>query len=151
MLRSASCFALCRRSIPLLLNTPRSGPGTGLRPNALSRHYAKAVGGKELIPDSQQPIKDPLALEAYQKSEKKMQTTLEWWRKECAAAETRASGRITPAILSPVRVAIPGMDKPLRLEEMATVGVKEGSMLIVTPFEEDVSPPAVSSYTAESL
>lgn len=69
-----------------------------------------------------------------------MNTAVEWFRKECAAIETRASGRVTPSVLAPVRVFLPGNPETgLKLEEVATVGVRDGSMLLITLFEEDVS------------
>jgi ribosome recycling factor len=68
-----------------------------------------------------------------------MQAATEWYRKDCAAVETRASGRITPTLLDPVRVVLPDSNKELRLEEVATVGVREASTLLITVFEEAVS------------
>lgn len=67
-----------------------------------------------------------------------MQASVEWYRKECAAVEARASGRVTPALLSSVRVKLPSSNTDMRLEEVATVGVRDGSTLLVTVFEEDV-------------
>ena len=67
-----------------------------------------------------------------------MSVAVDWFRKECAASEARALGRITPALLSPVRVKIPGMTKSLHLEEVATVGVREGTTMLVTLFDEHV-------------
>ena len=64
------------------------------------------------------------------------------YEEEVAALEVRASGRVTPAVLAPVRVSLP--DKGgVRLEEVATVGVRDGTMLVVTVFEEQVSAPHV--------
>jgi ribosome recycling factor len=77
-----------------------------------------------------------------------MKTAVEWFRKECAGFETRASGRVTPALLSPVRVNLPGDTKEYRLEELATVGVREGSTLLVTLFEEGVS--AIAHLVADA-
>ena len=71
-----------------------------------------------------------------------MSAAVEWYRKEVAGLETRASGRVTPALLSPVRVELPGKGKDLaRLEDVATVGVRDGSTLVITVFEEHVSTP----------
>ena len=66
-----------------------------------------------------------------------MKAAVDWFRKDCASAEARASGRVTPQLLSPVRVKIEGGE--YRLEEVATVGVREGSTLLVTLFDESVS------------
>ena len=69
-----------------------------------------------------------------------MQAATEWFRKEAAALETRATGRVTPAVLVPVRVrAGEAAGNGMRLEEVATVGVREGTTLMVTVFEEHVS------------
>jgi len=67
-----------------------------------------------------------------------MSMSVDWFRKECAASEARALGRVTPALLSPVRVKLPDNPKPMRLEELATVGVREGSTLLITLFDEHV-------------
>ena len=80
-----------------------------------------------------------------------MKTAVDWFKKECAGFETRASGRVTPAVLSPVRVKLPGEDKEYRLEELATVGVREGSTLLVTLFEEGVSHLVLGAYLPEAL
>ncbi|KAL1941749.1 hypothetical protein VTO73DRAFT_6749 [Trametes versicolor] len=95
---------------------------------------SKGVATNDLIPASQRIV----ASEEYKKAEGKMQTALEWFRKEVAGLETRATGRVTPALLSPVRVKVPGAPdaRGVRLEEVATVGVKEGTTLLVTVFEE---------------
>ncbi|KAG6837455.1 hypothetical protein H0H93_008998 [Arthromyces matolae] len=104
-----------------------------------SRTYASAKKGAKstssFVPGSKQPITDPAAQEEYAKAEAAMKNAVEWYRKDCATLESRASGRVTPALLSPVRVKL--HDAEMRLEEVATVGVREGSTLIVTPFQED--------------
>ncbi|KAM6492711.1 Ribosome recycling factor domain containing protein, partial [Amanita muscaria] len=99
----------------------------------------KVVSTASLIPGSKQPITDAAALEEYAKAEATMRTAVDWFRKECAAAETRASGRVTPAILAPVRVKLPGSDNTVALEQAATVGVRDGSVLIVSVFDESYS------------
>lgn len=108
-----------------------------------SRNYASAKKQSKstatLVPGSKQPIADKAAQEEYSKAESSMQTSVEWFRKECAMIETRASGRITPALLSPVRVKLPDNPSEVKLEEVATVGVREGSTLLITVFEEEVS------------
>lgn len=92
----------------------------------------------QLIPGSQLRISES-ALGEYQKCEEKMVAAVEWYRKEVAKMESRASGRVTPEILSPVSVKIPGRGpNKVGIEEVATVGVKDGSVLIVTVFEDSV-------------
>ena len=92
----------------------------------------------QLLPGSQLRISES-ALDEYRKCEEKMVAVVEWYRKEVAKMENRASGRVTPEILAPVSVKIPGRGHGARIEEVATVGVKDGSVLIVTAFEDSVS------------
>ncbi|KAL0069580.1 hypothetical protein AAF712_003238 [Marasmius tenuissimus] len=106
----------------------------------LTRRTYAAKGTKstaKLLPGSQRPIADDAAWEDYQKCDEKMKAAVEWFRKECAAAEARASGRVTPALLSPVRVKLPQDDHSYKLEEIATVGVRDGSLLLITVFDEE--------------
>jgi len=118
------------------------------RPNVLpstvivARTYAskaKTRSTAELVPGSQQPLTTEEARSEYKKAQTKMLSTVEWYRKEVAAFEMRANGRVTPALLAPIRVDAQGKDsEPLKLEEVATVGIKDGSMLVVTVFDENV-------------
>jgi ribosome recycling factor len=106
------------------------------------RSYAtkgKAKSTAQLVPGSQQPITDEAALAEYKKAEATMTSAVDWFRKECQGLETRASGRVTPALLSPVRVKL--KDRDYKLEEIATVGVRDNSILLVTIFDEKVSGP----------
>lgn len=97
---------------------------------------SRTVKTDSLVPGSQRI----LAGEEYFKAEKKMQEMLDKYKKEVAELEVRATGRVTPAVLSPVRVVLPHSEgKGVRLEEIATVGVREGTTLIITVFEESVS------------
>lgn len=101
--------------------------------------FKHATATDSLVPGSQRI----LAGEEYMKAEGKMKAIVEKYRKEVAGLETRAVGRVTPDMLHPVRVMLPhnqGLDgKGVRLEEIATVGVKEGTALLITVFEEHVS------------
>lgn len=99
-----------------------------------SEHGKIKVSTDSLVPGSQQI----LAGEVYFKAEESMKIVVDHYRKEVADMETRSTGRVTPAMLSPVRVHLPGGDKGVRLEEIATVGVREGTTLMVTVFEEQV-------------
>ncbi|RXW18950.1 hypothetical protein EST38_g6895 [Candolleomyces aberdarensis] len=103
------------------------------------RFYAtkgKSKSTANIVPGSKQKITDEAALKEYEKAENTMQTAVEWFRKECAGYETRASGRVTPAILSPVRVKLPDDPTEHPLEALATVGVREGTTLLITLFDE---------------
>ncbi|KAF8906843.1 ribosome recycling factor domain-containing protein [Gymnopilus junonius] len=89
-----------------------------------------------IVPGSQQPITDEAARQEYAKAETAMKASVDWFRKECAASEARALGRVTPALLAPVRVKLPDNPKTMKLEELATVGVREGTTLLITLFDE---------------
>ncbi|KAG2122920.1 ribosome recycling factor-domain-containing protein [Suillus clintonianus] len=98
---------------------------------------SKTKSTADLVPGSKQALTSEAARLEYGKSDAKMSAAVEWYRKEVAGLETRASGRVTPALLSPVRIELPGKGKELvKLEEVATVGVRDGSTLIITVFEE---------------
>ncbi|KAF9240467.1 ribosome recycling factor domain-containing protein [Melanogaster broomeanus] len=105
-----------------------------------SRTYAsksKVKSTASFIPGSQQLFASDESQTEYSKAESKMGAAVEWYRKEVAGFEARASGRITPALLAPVRVESQGKgSEPVKLEEVATVGVKDGSLLLVTVFDE---------------
>jgi ribosome recycling factor len=109
-------------------------------PGHLHRGYAtkKVKSTADLVPGSKQPITDEAARAEYAKADEKMKAAVEWYRKECAAVESRATGRVTPAVLDPVRVKLPDSDREFRLDELATVGVRDGSTLLITIFQEDV-------------
>lgn len=110
-------------------------------PHQHRRNYAsknKVKSTAAFIPGSEQPITDEAARKEYAKAENAMSVAVDWFRKECAASEARALGRVTPALLSPVGVKVPGTTKSLPLEDLATVGVREGTTLLVTLFDEHV-------------
>jgi ribosome recycling factor len=116
------------------------------------------VSTASLTPGSQQALTDPAARDECARADAKMAACVEWFRREVARLESRASGRVTPQLLDPVRVsgvAPPSASasasasssdsghgagaKKVRLEEVATVGVRDGSTLIVTVFDPQVS------------
>jgi ribosome recycling factor len=94
----------------------------------------------QLVPGSQQVLSGD-ALAEYKKTEEKMDATIQFYRKEVSSLESLAVGRVTPDVLKPVRVSLPDSDPdapPLKLHEVATVGVRDGTNLIVTVFDESV-------------
>jgi ribosome recycling factor len=102
-----------------------------------SKHADREPAADEeaFVPGSQRIA----AGEFHHKAEESMKAYLERFRKEVSSLETRASGRVTTGLLAPVRVKLPEHDsKGVRLEEVATVGVREGTTLMVTVFEEYV-------------
>lgn len=67
-----------------------------------------------------------------------MSASVGWFKRECAALETRASGHARPGMISSVRVKIP--EQPdVRLEQLATIGVREGTTFLVTLYDPQVS------------
>ncbi|KAG1852260.1 hypothetical protein DFJ58DRAFT_661291, partial [Suillus subalutaceus] len=85
----------------------------------------------------------------YEKYGAKMSSAVERYRKEIAGLETCASGRITPALLSPVRIELPGKGENLvKLEEAATIGARDGPTLIIMVFGEHNT---VALYAANIL
>ncbi|GBE87548.1 ribosome recycling factor domain-containing protein [Sparassis latifolia] len=114
------------------IRLPNSRSFASRKPAGKEKNSKHKVTTDDLIPGSQLKA----AGEEYTKAEERMKAILEKYRKDVVALEMRASGRVTPAVLAPVRVLLKGAEKAVRLEEIATVGVREGTMLIVTVFEE---------------
>ncbi len=83
-------------------------------------------------PGSQQPLTKRADIAGHEKCEDKLKALVEWLRRDCADASARAAGRVMSALLANVRI------KEQKLEEEATVGVRDGSMLVVTVFDEEV-------------
>jgi ribosome recycling factor len=106
-----------------------------------------------LTPGSQQVLSNPAAREEHARASTAMASSVEWFRREVAQLDARASGRVTPQLLDSVRVSLPegpgasSAPSKLRLEELATVGVRDGSSLVVTVFEPQVRPFAPSVPT----
>ena len=153
--RENSAKTLCRDMSPLIrpltrrtgtklltIIGPRHVSPSVLRslPVSPSRTYAsksKVKSTASFVPGSQQRLDSEETRAEYAKAESKMTSAVDRFRKEVAAFETRASGRVTPAVLAPVRIER-GRGQAVKLEEVATVGVKDGSVLVVTVFDEHV-------------
>ena len=132
------CLTASPIVLPAVYTTSRSYASRKKDKDGESSKGSKGVvrNTDDLIPGSQRIVQSP----EYRKAEEKMKVSLDHFRKEIAALEVRASGRVTAAVLSPVRVVLPDGDpKGSKLEEIATVGVRDGNMLLVTVFEEHVS------------
>ena len=104
----------------------------------------KSWGGRStttdsLVPGSQQVLQGE-AQKEYERADGKMKTAVDWFRREVAAKELQGSGRVTPDIMKPVRVSLPDApeSETCALMELATVGVRDGTTLLVTVFAEDV-------------
>ncbi|KAI5120904.1 hypothetical protein M0805_003004 [Coniferiporia weirii] len=112
----------------------KSGRGT----SAETRRGGRGVDTAALVPGSQQVLTGD-ALAEHARADTKMGAALEWLRRAVAGMEAQGAGRVTPDILRPVRVALPGMPEgeTCALAEVATVGVREGTTLLVTVFAED--------------
>jgi ribosome recycling factor len=77
-------------------------------------------------------------------ADEKFQSSLKWLKEQARGVEIRSSGRVVPDILDGVKVMIESEeggqnDFEVGLKEIATVGVKNGNVLVVTVFEEQVS------------
>lgn len=72
-----------------------------------------------------------------------MTSTVEWIRKEVAGIVARGVGRVSTSVLDGVRVALSdeqqSQKKEARLNEIATVGIRDGNCLIVTLHDDNVS------------
>jgi len=141
MFLSRLVFCACSRTrVFRPLNQPAfHGAVVPRRPYASAKKQGKSTA--TFVPGSQQRLTDPAAQAEYSTAESSMRTSVEWYRKECTSVESRASGRVTPALLSPVHVKLPD-GTTARLEEVATVGVREGTTLLITVFQEDVRFPS---------
>lgn len=93
---------------------------------------------ENLIPASQRALQDDAAQAEYDKSSTKMAASIEWMRKEVAGLTARGLGHVTPSILDPVRVVLPDAPHPHRLQEVATLGVRDGTDIIITLFDDNV-------------
>ena len=108
------------------------------------------IATTNLTPGSQQVLSNPAAREEHARASAAMASSVEWFKREVAQLDARASGRVTPQLLDPVRVSLPppphkeegaaasSAPSKVRLEELATVGVRDGSTLVVTVFEPQV-------------
>ncbi|KAG2029277.1 hypothetical protein BDR03DRAFT_1048553, partial [Suillus americanus] len=65
---------------------------------------SKAKFTADLVLGSKQALTPQITRLEYEKSEAKMSSAVEWYRKEITGLETCASTRITPVLLSPVRI-----------------------------------------------
>ncbi|KAI0689575.1 ribosome recycling factor domain-containing protein [Cytidiella melzeri] len=109
------------------------------RPYASKKKSKHAEPAEDPHPEAFVPASQRIAAgEVYHKAEESMKSSVERFRKEVSSLETRASGRVTTGLLAPVRVKLPTSSdsKGVRLEEVATVGVRDGTTLVVTVFEE---------------
>ncbi|QRV82005.1 ribosome-recycling factor [Ceratobasidium sp. AG-Ba] len=110
-------------------------------PDAVDTHtdFAPPRGSKRH--KSQHEDITPTALseedEVIQEAGRKMDGTVQWYKRELAQMETRVSGRVMPSLLDPVRVKLKGSEGAgSKLDEVATVGVRDGNVLVITVFDE---------------
>ena len=91
---------------------------------------------EHLIPGSKQLLEGENQVE-YEKTEGKMRTAVEWFKKQVSTMETRGTGRVTPDLVDSLPVSLSG-GKTAKLNDIATIGVRDGTTLVVTVFEERV-------------
>ncbi|EJT99272.1 ribosome recycling factor [Dacryopinax primogenitus] len=97
------------------------------------KHHAGEVVD-EIAPGHPSAEQDPVAFELG-KVETKMKGVVDWYRREVGGLETRGSGRVTPSLLDGVRVTV-SSGRTSKLDEIATIGVREGNILVITVFDE---------------
>ncbi|KAG8960230.1 hypothetical protein FRC03_006886 [Tulasnella sp. 419] len=113
-----------------------AAPAEEIEDGEPKRKGKKGMTTADLLPASASKLLPEARLE-FDKAEKKMSSCLDWFKKELSVLENRAVGRVTPAILDGVKVEAHHSDGALvKLQEVATVGVKEGTILMVTVFDE---------------
>lgn len=83
--------------------------------------------------------------EAHTAADSRMRTATDWLKRTAAQLEQQGAGRVTPDLLRPVQVTLPDGSEH-SLVDVATVGVKDGTTLIVTVFAEEVSRDSTSLY-----
>lgn len=136
---------LCRAQVlrASLLRTVLPGSPSAVARNILrwksKKHSSELVQTATLTPASQLKVGTEEGQREYDAAKARMQAAVAHLKRELAVLETRGSGRVTPALLDPVRVQLPnGPESGQRLQDVATVGVREGTTLIVTMFDEGV-------------
>lgn len=98
----------------------------------------KVKGGptEKLVPTSQNTHGDEFQ-EEKRNLDEKMAASVRWFKAQATLTETRTSGRAMPTMLDSVRVELPDMP-PQKLVDVATVGVKDLSTLLITAYEAEV-------------
>ncbi|KAG9123510.1 hypothetical protein FRC07_014843 [Ceratobasidium sp. 392] len=136
----ASSVAIAHRSYAKSHRKGASSVNTPV-PEVTATHtdFAPTRGSKRH--KSQHEDISPIALseedELIHQAGQKMGATLEWYKRELAQMETRVSGRVMPSLLDPVRVKIKSSGGATsKLDEVATIGVKDGNVLVITVFDE---------------
>ncbi|KIJ39029.1 hypothetical protein M422DRAFT_230863 [Sphaerobolus stellatus SS14] len=107
-----------------------------VRPEKVGPKGSHATSTANLIPSSKRAFQDDLTQAEYDNASTKMGLSVEWSRKEAAALTARGVGLVTPSILDSVRVSLPDADKDSRIQELGTIGMREGNNLIITLFED---------------
>ncbi|ELU44359.1 RRF domain-containing protein [Rhizoctonia solani AG-1 IA] len=75
--------------------------------------------------------------EIINQASKKMDSTIDWFKRELAQMEARVSGRVVPSLLDPVRVKLKDAGgAAVKLDQVSTVGVRDGNVLVITLFDE---------------
>ena len=125
--------------------------------HASSKRTAHApIATASLTPGSQQTLTDPTAREEFAHTDAKMAGCVEWLRREVSQLEAHASGHVTPQLLAPARVSVSAAGQSTssssafasasaseakrasQLEELATVGVRDRTTLVVIVFDPQV-------------
>ncbi|KAJ7800329.1 ribosome recycling factor-domain-containing protein [Mycena olivaceomarginata] len=129
-LRSASCARNVQISLPCRAARPPSESRRGYA----SKHIKSTA---DLVPAPSSPSRTRRRGRSTPRPTRRCTPRSTGTARSARAVESRATGRVTPEVLDAVRVRLPGSEKELHLNEVATVGVRDGSTLLITIFEED--------------
>ncbi|GJJ10494.1 hypothetical protein Clacol_004720 [Clathrus columnatus] len=125
------------------------------KPNSKGSHSTTT---KNLIPASQRAFLDETIQSEYDKTSEKMTFTVEWVRKEVAGFIARGVGHVSPAILDPVRVVLQDENsretkttREVRLNDIATIGIREGNNIFLTLHNDDYFKPVEKAIYAAKI
>ena len=119
-------------------------PGPGLQHLRFKKTRQKLYNDESLTPPTSTRHRDaPIEGDAFKALLKltgeKMAGSVAYYEKQIAVLESRASGRVMPSLLEGVKVPSVQGDVRYKLRDVASIGVKEGTTLLVTVFEPSVS------------
>jgi ribosome recycling factor len=106
----------------------------------------KRIDVSTMIPASQRQVSDEL-LTDFEVMKERMTAVVEQFRLAVKEASKKADGKVSPDLLKSVKVRMPTTGKMVPIDDVATVGVRDGIALVVTVFDEAVglsSPPPPS-------
>lgn len=120
----------------------KNNKNTNTNTNPAPTKGSHATTTKNFIPASERTFLDEAIQSEYDKTSERMTSTVEWFRKEVAATIARGTGHVSTSILDGVRVLwkaeVHENEREMRLNEVATVGVRDGNCILVTLHDDEV-------------